>query len=150
MRQFARVWLLVVLVSTIGVAQTTDDAVVVPGVRCGRFILGRTRENEIESIRDKKAGIDFQFTQDHLLKGVVVTTSDFRTDRQIRVGDSEEDVLRAYGKGKTGNIDLTKGTTADGRPVVVGKVGDKVLFYPGIEFVFSKQRVWAIILVPKS
>ena len=150
MRQLACFRLLIVLVTTIGLADTPDDTVIVPGVRCGQFLLGRTSEHEIESIRDKKAGIDFQFTQDHVLKSVVVTTSDYRTDRQIRVGASEEAVLRAYGKGKTGNIDLVKGTSANGTPEVIGKVGDKVLFYPGIEFVFVKQRVWAIILVAKS
>ncbi len=101
-------------------------------------------------MRAKKAGIDFQFAQDHLLKGVVVTTSDYRTDRQIRVGASEEDVLRAYGMGKMGSMDLAKGTTASGSPEVIGTVGDKIFSYPGIEFVFWKQRVWAIILVPKS
>ena len=104
MRQVACFGLLIVLVTTIGLADTPDDTEIVPGVRWGQFILGRTSENEIESIRDKKAGIDFQFTQDPVLKSVVVTTSDYRTDRQIRVGASEEDVLRAYGKGKTGNI----------------------------------------------
>ena len=150
MPQLASVGLLIVLVTTVGCARTRDDAVIVPGVRCGHFVIGQTNENDIESIRTKNSGIDLQFSQDHLLKGVVVTNSEYRTDRQIRLGASEEDVLRAYGKGKTGNIDLVKGTTASGSPEVIGTVGDKVLFYPGIEFVFSKQRVWAIILVPKS
>ncbi len=95
-------------------------------------------------------GLDFQYSRSGVLDSIVLTTRDYHTDRQIRVGATEDEVVRAHGRGKVGNIDLTKGTTVDGSPVVVGKAGDKVLFYPGIEFVFSKQRVWAIILVPKS
>ena len=74
---------------------------------------------------------------------------DYQADRGIGVGATEEEVVRIYGKGKSGNIDLVKGTTTNGSPVVIGKVGDKVLFYPGIQFVFAEGRVWAIILVMK-
>jgi hypothetical protein len=40
-------------------------------------------------------------------------------------------------------MDLLKGNT------VIGKVGDQILFYPGIQFVMAKGRVWAIWLVQK-
>ena len=91
-----------------------------------------------------QSGIYFEFSRDGVLNGVVVTTRDYSTDRQIRVGATEEEVVRAYGKGKAGNMDMLKGRT------LIGKVGDKVLFYPGIQFVFAKRRVWAIWLVQKS
>jgi hypothetical protein len=125
----------------LGVA-TAADNLIVPGVRCGALILGKTTEKELSAI-PKTKGLDFQFSRNGILDSVVVASPEYPTDRNVRVGATEEDVIRAYGQGKSGNIDLTKGDT------VIGKVGDKVLFYPGIQFVFAKQRVWAIILVKK-
>jgi hypothetical protein len=62
---------LIVPVSAIEPADTPEDAVIVSGVRFGHFVLGRTSENEVESIRGKKAlGIDFQFTRDHVGAGL--------------------------------------------------------------------------------
>ncbi len=113
-----------------------------PGVRCGQLILGETTEREVAATAGTK-GIDLQFSRDGVLTLVVVTTSDYRTDRNVQVGSSEDDVVHAYGQGKVGNIDLIKSET------VIGKVGDKVIFYPGIHFVFVKQQVWAIVLVQK-
>ena len=134
--------ILIVLSILLGVAAAGDN-LIVPGLRCGAFILGKTTEKEL-SAAPKAQGVDFQFSRDGVLASVVVTSRDYATDRNVRVGATEEDVTRAYGRGKSGNIDLRKGET------VIGKVGDKVLFYPGIQFVFAKQRVWAIILVEKS
>jgi hypothetical protein len=125
----------------VGVA-TAADNVIVPGVRCGAFILGKTTEKDLSAIPRTKE-LDFQFSRGGILDSVVVTSREYPTDRNVRVGATEEDVTHAYGQGKSGNIDLAKGDT------VIGKVGDKVLFYPGIQFVFAKQRVWAIILVKK-
>ena len=140
--------LIVLVVGLVGVLDAADN-IVVPGVRCGPYILGKTRQRDVQAMPEVK-GLDFQYSRSGVLDSIVLTTRDYHTDRQIRVGSTEDEVVRAHGRGKVGNIDLTKGTTVDGSPVVVGKVGDKVLFYPGIEFVFSKQRVWAIVLVPKS
>jgi hypothetical protein len=136
------------LVGLVGLLDAADN-VVVPGVRCGSYILGKTTQREIQGMPEVK-GLDFQYSPSGVLDGVVLTTRDYHTDRQIRVGATEDEVVRAHGRGKVGNIDLVKGTSANGTPEVIGKVGEKVLFYPGIEFVFAKQRVWAIILVPKS
>ncbi len=136
------------LAGLVGLLDAADN-VVVPGVRCGPYVLGKTTEREVKAMPEVK-GLDFQYSRIGVLDTVVLTTRDYQTDRQIRVGATEDEVVRAHGRGKVGNIDLTKGTTVDGSPVVVGKVGEKVLFYPSIEFVFAKQRVWAIILVPKS
>ena len=135
------------VVAFVGLLDAADN-VVVAGIRCGPYILGKTTEREVRGMPEVK-GLDFQYSRSGVLDSVVLTTRDYHTDRRIRVGATEDEVVRAHGRGKVGNIDLTKGTTMDGSPVLVGKVGDKVLFYPGIEFVFSKQRVWAIILVPK-
>ena len=114
-----------------------------PGIRCGQLILGETKEREVGATAGTK-GIDLQFSKDGVLTLVVVTTSDYRTDRNVRVGSSEDDVLHAYGEGKVGNIDLIKSET------VIGKVGDKVIFYPGIQFVFVRRQVWAIVVVPEE
>ncbi len=138
---YSRCGILILLSLYLGVA-TAADNLIVPGVRCGAFILGKTTEKELAAI-PKAKGLDFQFNRDGILDSVVVASREYPTDRNVRVGATEEDVSRAYGKGKAGNIDLTKGDT------VIGKVGDKMLFYPGIQFVFAKQRVWAIILVKK-
>ena len=119
-----------------------------PGVRCGAFILGKTTEREVAAI-PKDKGLDLQFSKNGILDSVVLTSHGYGTDRGISVGATEDEVVRVYGKGKTGNIDLVKGTTTSSSPEAIGKVGDKVLFYPGIEFVFWKQKVWAIILMPK-
>jgi hypothetical protein len=135
------------VVSLVGLLEAADN-VIVPGVRCGPYVLGKTTEREVQTTPEVK-GLDFQYSRSGVIDSVVLTTRNYHTDRQIRVGATEDEVVRAHGRGKVGNIDLTKGTTVDGSPVVIGKVGDKVLFYPGIEFVFSKQRVWAIILLPK-
>ena len=113
-----------------------------PGIRCGAFILGKTTEKEV-SAPPKAKGVDFQFSRDGILDSVVVTSDEYSTDRNVRVGATEDDVTRAYGQGKSGNIDIKKG------PTVIGTIGEKVLFYPGIQFVFEKQRVWAIIVVKK-
>jgi len=134
--------ILLMLSLFLGVAADAADNLIVPGLRCGAFILGKTTEKELSAI-PKAKGIDFQFSRDGILNSVVVTISEYATDRNVRVGAIEKDIIRVYGQGKSGNIDLTKGET------VIGKVGDKVLFYPGIQFVFAKQRVWAIILVRK-
>jgi hypothetical protein len=136
------------VVGFVGLLDAADN-VVVPGVRCGPYILGKTTEREVKAMREVK-GLDFQYSRSGVLERVILTTRDYQTNRQIRVGATEDEVVRAHGRGTAGNIDLTKGTTVDGSPVVVGKVGDKVLFYQGIQFVFAKQRVWAIILAPKS
>jgi len=133
--------ILVLLFLFIGIA-TAGDNLIVPGVRCGAFILGKTTEKELSAIPKTKV-LDFQFSKDGILDSVVVISDEYSTDRNVRVGATEENVTRAYGQGKSGNIDIRKG------PTVIGKVGDKVLFYPGIQFVFAKQRVWAIILVKK-
>ena len=138
---YSRCGVLVLLALFVGVA-TAADNVIVPGVRCGAFILGKTTEKELSAIPKTKE-LDFQFSRDGILDSVVVTSREYPTDRSVRVGATEQDVTHAYGQGKSGNIDLKKGDT------VIGKVGDKVLFYPGIQFVFAKQRVWAIILVKK-
>jgi hypothetical protein len=119
------------------------DNIIAPGVRCGQFILGETTQREVAATAATK-GVDLQFSRDGVLNLVVVTTSDYRTDRNIQVGSGEDDVVHAYGQGKVGNIDLIKSET------VIGKVGDKVIFYPGVQFVFMKKQVWAIIVVPKS
>jgi hypothetical protein len=115
----------------------------VPGIRCGRLILGETKDREVAATAGTK-GIDLQFSRDGVLSLILVTTSDYRTDRNVQVGSSEDDVVHAYGEGKAGNFDLIKSET------LIGRVGDNVIFYPGIQFVFVKQRVWAIIVVPKS
>jgi len=132
---------LIVLFAVVNFAAAADNFVV-PGVRCGTFILGKTTERDIAAM-PKDKGLDFQFSKSGTLDSVVLTSRDYQTDRGVRVGATEEDVQRAYGQGRIGNIDLKKGET------VIGKVGDKVLFYPGIQFVFAKQQVWAIILVRK-
>ena len=124
------------------------DSILVPGVRCGPYILGKTTERDVAAMPQAK-GIDLQYSKEGVLRSLVLTVQDYETDRHIRVGATEDEVVRTYGHGEVGNIDLAKGTTSDGNPVVIGKVGDKVLFYPGIQFVFAKQRVWAIILVKK-
>ena len=131
----------VVLAFLLGVAAAADN-LIVPGLRCGAIILGKMTEKELSAI-PKAKGVDLLFSRDGTLDSVVVTSREYSTDRKVRVGDTEEVVTRAYGQGKSGNIDLLKGET------VIGKVGDKVLFYPGIQFVFARQRVWAIILVKK-
>lgn len=147
-RGFHRLILIALVVGLVGLLDAADN-VVVPGVRCGPYILGKTTEREVQAMPEVK-GLDFQYSPSGVLDSIVLTTPGYHTDKQVRVGATEDEVVRAHGRGKVGNIDLTKGTTADGSAVVVGKVGDKVLFYPGIEFVFVKQRVWAIILRPKS
>jgi hypothetical protein len=122
-----------------------SDNIVVPGARCGQFILGKTTEWDIptssESLESK--GIHLQFSKTGVLNLVILSASDYTTDRQIRIGASEAEVVHAYGQGKVGNIHLIKSET------VIGKVGEKVLFYPGIQFVFAKQQVWAIMVTPK-
>jgi len=133
--------IVVLLLFFLGVTVAADN-LIVPGIRAGTFILGKTTERDIAGM-PKDKGLDFQFSKTGTLDSVVVTSRDYQTDRGVRVGATEEDVLHAFGKGRVGNIDLKKGET------VIGKVGDKVLFYPGIEFVFAKQQVWAIILVRK-
>ena len=131
--------ILIVVLAAINLGVAADN-LIVPGVRCGTFILGRTTEREVAAM-PKVKGLDFQFSKNGTLDSVVLTSHDYQADRGIGVGATEEEVVRIYGKGKTGNIDLVKGTITDGSPVVIGKVGDKVLFYPGIQFVFAKGRV---------
>jgi hypothetical protein len=141
---------LILVALAIGFAVSLDaaDNIIVPGIRCSQYILGKTTEDEVRAMPAAK-GLDFQYSRNGVLDSIVLTTRDYHTDRQVSVGVTEDDVVRAYGRGKVGIPELSKGTRTDGSREVVGRVGDKAILYPGIEFIFFRQQVWAIVVMPK-
>jgi len=123
-----------------------ENCQLVAGVGCGHFLINKTSKKELFSDTTTEAkyaseGITFSFNSDDVLNTIVVTSSKYRTTKNISAGASEHQVIKAYGKPEVGTGVLRKGT------VPIGTVGDKVLAYPGIQFVMSRGKVWAVVIV---
>jgi hypothetical protein len=117
-----------------------------PGVGIGRLRLGDRRSGsafDTDASRERYArkGVWYIYDETGALCDITVTSRDYATDRQIRVGSSVNDVRAAYGPGKQRKMTLSKGGTA------VGTIGEYALEYPGIVFVVNLDRVVAIRLV---
>jgi hypothetical protein len=143
-----------VIVMTASAQTHTVDArcVLVAGVGCGNLFLNKTKRSDFlpDAATEKRfasEGLTFTFDANDTLDGIVAVGNEgYKTDKGVSPGDKEERVLQAYGKPeKSGKMVLNKG---ENEPI--GTVGDRTLMYPGVLFVISKDRVWAIEIVPAS
>jgi len=126
--------------------------VLVAGVGCGNLVVHKTKRSDFlpDAATEKRfasEGLTFTFDANDTLDGIVaVGNKGYKTDKGVSPGDKEERVLQAYGKPeKSGKMVLNKG---ENEPI--GTVGDRTLMYPGVLFVISKGRVWAIEIAPAS
>jgi hypothetical protein len=121
----------------------------VPGVGCGDLIINKSSRGQV--LADKEAekryadeGMTFSFGANEILDSIVVTSKQFATDKGVSPGDREERVRQVYGDPKIGKLVLFKGG-----PEPVGTLGDRVLDYPGVQFVISHGSVWAVAIKAK-
>ncbi|MCW5964069.1 MAG: hypothetical protein KIT83_08525 [Bryobacterales bacterium] len=120
-----------------------------PGVGVGDLRLGeRLGHGELntEETKNKYAndGVWYSFNEAGVLSEIVITSSEYVTDRSIRVGSTTDEVRSAYGPGIETQTTLSQGGS------MIGRVGDFTLKYPGIIFLLSREHVAAIRLVDTS
>jgi hypothetical protein len=119
-------------------SQANTSCVLTEGVGADFAKLGITRQ---EKSTTPSNGITLEFENDVLVR-IFVYGGDCRTSKGLKVGDSQEEVEKLYGKGKRTSIYLSKGSHDR-----LGKLGDFALEYPGVAFVMSKGRVAAMFIV---
>jgi hypothetical protein len=147
--------LLLLVILTTASAQTESPAthcVLVAGVGCGNLLLHKTKRSDFlpDAATEKRfanEGLTFTFDANDTLDGIVaVRNKGYRTDKGVSPGDKENRVRQVYGKPeKSGRMVLNKG---ENEPI--GFIGDLTLIYPGVLFVISKGKVWAIEITPLS
>lgn len=123
--------------------------VLMAGVGCGSLIVNKTRRGDFlgdpeTEKRFASQGLTFSFRPDEVLDTIVATSKDIKTNLGVRPGDREKQVRLVYGKPKVAKGALRKGD------IEIGTVGDRILVYRGIRFVISKEKVWAIVIVPSN
>jgi hypothetical protein len=146
-------WLPVVVILAINAwgqsAAPGSPCVLVAGSGCGNLVIEKTRRIDVfvDAQTEKwfaSQGLAFSFRAGDVLDTIVATSKDFKTNLGVSPGDTETRVRQLYGKPIVAKGTLRKGE-AD-----VGTLGDRVLAYPGVRFVISKGKVWAIVIVPRS
>lgn len=130
-------------------AVAANQCTIVAGQGCGDLKVEKSKRSDVfrndgDEKRYHDAGFDMSFGRDDILDTIVVDNRRYQTDLGLSVGDDEEKVRRIYGAPqKIRRLTLSKG----GEPI--GFVGDRTLVYPGIWFVISKDKVWAIMVLAK-
>lgn len=76
---------------------------------------------------------------DDVVSEIIALRGNCRTSKNMRVGDSEENVVKVYGKGTKRIMEIKKGTS-------VIRYGDYVLEYPGVEFAINQGKVILIVV----
>lgn len=121
----------------------------VPGVGCGDLVINKSVRAQVLVNNDAEKryadeGMTFSFGATGILESIVVTGKLYTTDKGISAGDKEERVRQIYGEPKVAKLVMSKGG-----PELVGAIGDRVLEYPGIQFVIANGNVWAIVVKAK-
>jgi len=80
-----------------------------PGLGVGSLRLGDRKsqsERDTESSREgyAKRGLWYAFDNAGAISEIIVTSREYATDRQIRIGSSVKDVRAAYGSGTEGKM----------------------------------------------
>jgi hypothetical protein len=142
--------MVVVVASSSGQSPTlARPCILVAGAGCGNLIVDKTKRADfLPDLETEKRfaseGLTFSFRAGDVLDTIVATGKEFKTNSGVGPGDTEKHVRQVYGKPT-----ITKATLRKGE-LEIGTVGERVLVYPGIRFVISKERVWAVVIVPQS
>jgi len=114
------------------------DNLIVPGKRVGSLVINHTRASEVGvngSVADKynDQGLGISFGQNMRIDGVHVTRPNYKTKEGLTVGDTEQAIVNAYGKGEIVSI-----------PIMAGRVqkatySNRALHYPGIRWVIGED-----------
>jgi hypothetical protein len=125
----------------------TDDITIKPGIGLGSFIINKTLKKEIfiqEKTREyyHDLGLYFTFDKGEILTNVLITSSNYCTDKDIRVGSSINEVYAIYGVAEQQQIDIVKSSKK------IGTYGT-VLSYKGIQFWINNEEVTSIVVVPE-
>jgi hypothetical protein len=127
-----------------------DRCTIVAGQGCGQLKIGKSKQadtyrTEGDEKRYHDDGLDLNFSRDGILDNLVISSRLYQTDLGLSVGDDEEKVKRAYGVPK--KVERMTLSKSENEPI--GFVGDRTLEYAGIGFIMVKNKVWAILVVPK-
>jgi hypothetical protein len=131
-------------------AVAADHCTIVAGQGCGELKVGKSKRSDVlrndgDEKRYQDDGLDLNFGKDGVLDTLIVDTSACRTNLGLAVGDDEEKVKRVYGVPQK----IERSTLSKGENEPIGFVGDRTLEYPGIGFIIVKNKVWAILVIPK-
>jgi hypothetical protein len=117
---------------------TNNTNLIIPGKQVNNYIIGKSTLKEIlgqntAENRNKyaKKGLYFQFEQGDKLSGITVMSSEYTTDKGVRVGSTIEEAIKAYGKPKERIMDDT-----------LTNIG--ALVYDGIVFFCNNEKITAI------
>ncbi|MFH1783815.1 MAG: hypothetical protein ABH868_02805 [bacterium] len=121
------------------------DDLIVPGERVSKFIISKTSMKQIYTKTTpkesyKKQGLDFLFDKKDKLAVIVVSSTKFKTEDGIKIGDNLIKVMLEHGTGEEEPVDIEE---VDAQ---IKAKGNK-LVYPGIEFVMVDKRVVTIIVL---
>jgi hypothetical protein len=117
-----------------------DDTLIVPGVRVGQYVLGRSTAASILGSDSPEArrkfaeqGLFFEFERGQQLTGIMVSSPKYATQNGLRVGATAADVEAQLGTPLSRTM-----SEAHGKFEIPG------LSYPGIWFVLEGTVVGAI------
>lgn len=113
---------------------------IIPGSSVGKYVLNETTR---ESVGEDEEGVFLTFNEGKELTGIFVTSTKYKTDKGLAVGDSSDKVLEIYGDSDVQSMDIEKSGT------VIGSMGDS-LSYPGIKFVINDGVISGIVVLPKQ
>lgn len=125
----------------------SEDNLIVPGLRVGRYILNSTKMREIintNKTRDyyAKNGLFFTFEKGEELSSILITSDNYHTKDNIRVGDNVRMVKEIYGEpNEARNIPLIKSS------VQIGSIENNFA-YNGIIFIVQGDIIITILVVP--
>ena len=114
-----------------------DKCVLSEGVGASFGKLGVTKRSDVGAVPH---GIVLDF-RDGVLSEIIVKSGECRTSKGVKLGDSQDQVRRLYGKGREKTVYLTKGKSDN-----LGPLGDFVLEYSGVAFVIYEGKVAALFI----
>lgn len=121
--------------------QTGPTCLLTEGVGANFGKIGITRKDNVGVLPD---GVVFEY-EDSVLIRIYAYGSECQSSKGTKIGDSQEQVQKVYGKGKKTTIYLNKGSHDR-----VGKLGDFALEYPGVVFVISNSKVAAMFIIAEN
>ena len=126
----------------------TNDMYIKPGIGIGPFIINKALKEDIfgkDKTREyyQNMGIYFTFDEGQTLTSILITTSNYCTDKGIKVGSTVNDVYATYGFAEQQQIDIVKSSQK------VGTCG-LALSYKGIQFWINNEEVTSIVVMPRQ
>jgi hypothetical protein len=127
------------------------DRLIIPGVRVGRIVIGKTTVRDVGtgdgSIYEKYATerLDFGFDSRLRVSAIEVFARNYSTTEGLGVGDTESSVVAKYGTPEIVDVPLMAGRER------VGTIANRALHYSGIRFVVDQnQKITSIIVTAKG